>query len=264
MEREKKWVKMLANWDASGTKEKLRRRTFKGIPNSLRMKLWCKLLDVNRIKGENPGKFHEMLRLARVWSSDIRQIDSDVNRQFREHQFYRERFSEKQCALFRVLSAYGMYNSEVGYCQGMSALAGVLLMYMDEEDAFWALAILFSDKKYAMHGLYIEGFPKLTRFLAHHDRILAKFMPKLLAHFSKFGLDSILYALKWFFVCFAERVPFSLCLRVWDIYLLEGERVITAMAYTILKLHRKQIMKLNDMDLIVNYIHVSMIFSLQL
>ncbi|CAG9558293.1 unnamed protein product [Danaus chrysippus] len=258
VEREKKWVKMLGSWDTPATKEKLHRRIYKGIPNSLRIKIWCKLLNVNSMKSTNVGKYQEMLRLAKQWSTDVRQIDSDVNRQFREHQFYRERYSEKQCSLFNVLCAYSMYNSEVGYCQGMSGLAGVLLMYMDEEDAFWALAILLSDKKYAMHGLYVEGFPKLTRFLEHHDKILTKFMPKLKQHFDKFGLDAILYSLKWFFVCFVERVPFSLCLRVWDIYLLDGERVITAMAYTILKLHKKAIMKLNDMDLIVNYIQVKL------
>lgn len=260
VEREKKWVKMLSHWDTPATKEKLHRRIYKGIPNSLRIKIWCKLLDINRIKSEknNVGKYHEMLRLAKQWSTDVRQIDSDVNRQFREHQFYRERYSEKQCSLFNILCAYSMYNSEVGYCQGMSGLAGILLMYMDEEDAFWALVVLLSDKKYAMHGLYIEGFPKLTRFLEHHDKILMKFMPKLKHHFDKFGLDAILYSLKWYFVCFVERVPFSLCLRVWDIYLLDGERVMVAMAYTILKLHKKAILKLNDMDLLVNFIQVKL------
>ncbi|XP_068618250.1 USP6 N-terminal-like protein isoform X2 [Battus philenor] len=258
VEREKKWVKMLANWDSPNTKEKLHRRIYKGIPLSLRMNVWSRLLDISSIKNENKGKYQEMLELAKHWSTDVRQIDSDVNRQFREHQFYRERYSEKQCSLFNVLCAYSMYNSEVGYCQGMSGLAGVLLMYMGEEDAFWALTILLTDKRYAMHGLYIEGFPKLTRFLEHHDKILTKFMPKLKQHFDRFGLDAILYSLKWFFVCFVERVPFSLCLRVWDIYLLDGERAITAMAYTILKLHKKEIMKLNDMDLIVNYIQVKL------
>ena len=41
--------------------------------------------------------------------------------------------SIKQQQLFNVLSAYSMYNTEVGYCQGMSEIAGLLLMYMDEE-----------------------------------------------------------------------------------------------------------------------------------
>lgn len=52
----------------------------------------------------------------------MRQIDSDVNRQFREHIHYRERYSIKQQALFNVLTAYSMYNMELGYCQGMVRL----------------------------------------------------------------------------------------------------------------------------------------------
>lgn len=88
----------------------------------------------------------------------------------------------------------------------MSGVAGVLLMYMDEEEAFWGLSTLLADKKYAMHGLYIEGFPKLTRFLSHHDKIIGKFLPKLKKHFDHYNLDSILYSLKWFFVIFIERV----------------------------------------------------------
>ncbi|XP_060520365.1 USP6 N-terminal-like protein isoform X2 [Cylas formicarius] len=258
VERQKKWVKMLRNWETGSVKEKLHSRVYKGIPNSLRSDAWCKLLQVEKVKKENMGKYTEMMKLARKYSTDARQIDSDVNRQFREHLHYRERYSIKQQSLFNVLTAYAMYNSEVGYCQGMSGLAGVLLMYMDEEDAFWAVHILLSDPKYAMHGLYKEGFPKLTRFLAHHDKILTKLLPKVKKHFDKHGLDAILYSLKWFFVCFIERVPFSLCLRIWDIYLLDGERVVTAMAYTILKLHKRNLLKFNDMDSIVHFIQVKL------
>lgn len=64
----------------------------------------------------------------------------------------RERYSIKQKSMFYVLAAYSMYNMEVGYCQGMSVLAGLLLLYMDEEDAFWGLSVLLADKKYSMHG----------------------------------------------------------------------------------------------------------------
>jgi len=39
----------------------------------------------------------------------------------------------RQQALFHVLGAYSMYNTEIGYCQGMSQIAAVLLMYLNEE-----------------------------------------------------------------------------------------------------------------------------------
>lgn len=41
---------------------------------------------------------------------------------------------------------------EVSYCQGMSQIAALLLMYMNEEDAFWALSQLLTNHKHAMHG----------------------------------------------------------------------------------------------------------------
>lgn len=41
---------------------------------------------------------------------------------------------------------------EVSYCQGMSQIAAILLMYLNEEDAFWALAQLLTNQRHAMHG----------------------------------------------------------------------------------------------------------------
>lgn len=36
------------------------------------------------------------------------------------------------------------------------------------------------------------------------------------------------------------QTPFTLTLRIWDIYIMEGERVLPAMSYTILKLHKSK------------------------
>lgn len=201
-----KWLQMLRRWNKPATKEKLRRRIYKGIPNALRSEAWKRLLNVEKTIENNKGVYQQMLKLARTFSTETRQIDFDVNRQFREHVNYCQRYSTKQKSLFNVLIAYSMYNMELGYCQGMAGVAGILLMYLDEEEAFWALSTFMCDPKYAMHGLFIEGFPKLTRFLSHHDQILARFLPKLHKHFVKHSLDSMLYSIKWFFVIFVERV----------------------------------------------------------
>ena len=50
------------------------------------------------------------------------QIDLDVNRTYRDHMMFRERYNPRQSALFHVLAAYSVYNTEVGYCQGMSQI----------------------------------------------------------------------------------------------------------------------------------------------
>jgi len=237
-------------------REKMINRIYKGVPDSMRGKLWEILLNVKQLRNEQPKVYEKMKNIARLHSPDIRQIDLDVNRTYRDHEMFRDRYNTRQKALFHVLAAYSVYNTEVGYCQGMSQIAALLLMYLlEEEDAFWGLHQLMNNSKYAMHGFFIHGFPKLMRFQAHHDKVMRKFLPKLKKHLDKQGIDSGIYTLKWFFQCFLDRIPFSLTLRVWDLYLLEGERVLIAMAYTILWLHRRKLMKM-QMDDGIEYLQI--------
>ena len=53
----------------------------------------------------------KMRDLARLHSPEIRQIDLDVNRTYRNHEMFRLRYGVKQVALFHVLAAYSMYNT---------------------------------------------------------------------------------------------------------------------------------------------------------
>ncbi|XP_041621039.1 USP6 N-terminal-like protein [Vulpes lagopus] len=133
---------------------------------------------------------------------------------------------------------------EVGYCQGMSEIAAVLLMFLPEEDAFWALAQLMVGDRHSMHGFFVPGFPKLLRFQRHHERVLQRALPDLRKHMDEEQMSTGIYSPKWFLQCFLGRTPFSLTLKLWDAYVLDGERVLTAMAYTILKVHRKRLLKL--------------------
>uniref|UniRef100_A0A8C3BFR0 USP6 N-terminal like n=1 Tax=Cairina moschata TaxID=8855 RepID=A0A8C3BFR0_CAIMO len=230
--------------------EKFHRRIYKGIPLQFRGQVWSLLLDVPKMKKEMKDFYNELKCQARGSSPDIRQIDLDVNRTYRDHIMFRDRYGVKQQSLFHVLAAYSIYNTEVGYCQGMSQITALLLMYMNEEDAFWALVKLLSGPKHAMHGFFIPGFPKLLRFQEHHDKILKKFLSKLKQHLDSQEMSTSFYTTKWFFQCFLDRTPFTLSLRLWDIYILEGERVLTAMSYTIMKLHRKHLMKLQMEELV--------------
>ncbi|XP_073085424.1 USP6 N-terminal-like protein isoform X4 [Manis javanica] len=250
IERTTKWLKMLKGWEKYKNTEKFHRRIYKGIPLQLRGEVWALLLEIPKMKEETRDLYSKLKHRARGCSPDIRQIDLDVNRTFRDHIMFRDRYGVKQQSLFHVLAAYSIYNTEVGYCQGMSQITALLLMYMNEEDAFWALVKLFSGPKHAMHGFFVQGFPKLLRFQEHHEKILNKFLSKLKQHLDSQEIYTSFYTMKWFFQCFLDRIPFTLNLRIWDIYIFEGERVLTAMSYTILKLHKKHLMKLSMEELV--------------
>ncbi|KAA0724233.1 USP6 N-terminal-like protein [Triplophysa tibetana] len=245
IERVQKWVKMVKKWDKYHSSEKMMKRVYKGIPLQLRGQAWALMLEVDQVKQANYKKYETMKEQAKNYSTEIKQIDLDVNRTFRNHIMFMKRFGVKQQALFHVLAAYSVYNTEVSYCQGMSQIAAILLMYMNEEDAFWALSQLLTNRKHAMHGFFIPGLPKLHRFQNHHDQILSKLLPKLKKHMEKEQMSTPFYSTKWFLQCFIDRTPFTLTLRLWDIYILEGEKILTAMAYTILKLHKKHLLKMS-------------------
>ncbi|CAL8379129.1 unnamed protein product [Arctogadus glacialis] len=245
IERVEKWLKMVKKWEKYRNSERMVKRVYKGIPLQLRGQAWALILDVEKMKKENEGKYKRMKEQAALYSSEIKQIDLDINRTFRDHIMFMDRFGVKQQALFNVLSAYSVYNTEVSYCQGMSQVAALLLMYMNEEDAFWALCQLLTDQRHGMHGFFVPGFPKLQRFQAHHDQIISKLIPKLKKHLDREQMSAGIYSTKWFLQCFIDRTPFTLTLRLWDIFILEGERLLTAMAYTTLKIHRKYLQKMS-------------------
>ncbi|RUS85975.1 hypothetical protein EGW08_006245 [Elysia chlorotica] len=256
-ERSVKWVKMTKSWDKYFPGEKLTRRIYKGIPDCLRGDVWGKLLNISKVKAEQEGIYQQMRNRARTKSTSIRQIDLDVNRTYRNHIMFRERYGVKQQSLFHVLAAYSVYNTEVGYCQGMSEIAALLLMYLNEEDAFWGMSQLFISPKHTMHGFFMYGFPKLLRYQEHHDNVLRKFLPKIRKHMERNEMYPTLYTIKWFLQCFLDRMPFHLTLRLWDIYMLEGDILLVSMAYCIIKVHRRRIMKM-QMDELLTFFQTNL------
>ena len=60
----------------------------------------------------------------------------------------------------------------MSYCQGMSQVAALLLMFLpSDEDAFWGLHRLMVEDKFNMHAFFIPSFPKLQRFQDIHDKV---------------------------------------------------------------------------------------------
>ena len=113
---------------------KLQERVFKGIPKSIRSRAWYKLLDIDNQKKMQAGVYEKMKNSGRQYSLDLRQIDLDINRTFRDNIAYKTRYCQRQVQLYNVLAAYSIYNTEIGYCQGMSGITALLLMYLSDEE----------------------------------------------------------------------------------------------------------------------------------
>lgn len=65
------------------------------------------------------------------------------------------------CELKRVLIAYAIKHPEIGYCQGMNFVVGILLQYLNETEAFFMLENIIHNPKYDMQRMYNDSLYKL-------------------------------------------------------------------------------------------------------
>ncbi|XP_058291164.1 TBC1 domain family member 3F-like, partial [Hylobates moloch] len=150
--RKSKWLEMLGKWETYKNSEKLVDRTYKGIPRNIRGQAWSVLLNIQEIKSKNPGKYKLMKEKGKRSSEHIHQIDRDVSRTLQNHVFFRRRYGAKQRELFNILLAYAEYSPEVGYRRNLSHVAALFLLYLPEEDAFWALVQLLASERHSLQG----------------------------------------------------------------------------------------------------------------
>eukprot|EP00164_Ancoracysta_twista_P007120 GFYU01010055.1.p1 GENE.GFYU01010055.1~~GFYU01010055.1.p1 ORF type:complete len:400 (+),score=74.13 GFYU01010055.1:145-1344(+) len=236
-----KWLEMVhTDWDKYKRKNpvKVKRRIRKGIPDRLRGLVWQSISKSRDFVTQNPGLYQSLL--LKETSAMEADIHRDISRTFPKHVFFRERDGMGQRSLFNVLRAYSIHDPVVGYCQGMGFITALLLLYMSEEDAFWMLVCLM--QRYNMTGLYKPGLPQLTLYLEVFGDLTRIYFPQLSMHFEANGITTDMFASQWFITVFTYNFPFATVIRVWDIYLNEGIKMVFRVGLGLLKLLQEDLM----------------------
>eukprot|EP01062_Namystynia_karyoxenos_P016059 TRINITY_DN15856_c0_g2_i1.p1 TRINITY_DN15856_c0_g2~~TRINITY_DN15856_c0_g2_i1.p1 ORF type:complete len:514 (+),score=140.18 TRINITY_DN15856_c0_g2_i1:106-1647(+) len=143
-------------------------------------------------------------------------IDVDLPRTFPSFQFFKE--GPMHDALTAVLQAYAQYRPDLGYVQGMSYIAAMLLLFLDPDRAFMAMANL-------VHGSHLLCFFQVTpRAIGVHlrifDLVLKETLPDLHAHFEGIEFRPQLFVYDWFMTLFAKSLPLDIACRMWDLFLM--------------------------------------------
>uniref|UniRef100_A0A671TZL2 Si:ch211-266k8.4 n=2 Tax=Sparus aurata TaxID=8175 RepID=A0A671TZL2_SPAAU len=178
----------------------------------------------------------------------FRQIALDLQRSFPTHRSLMGESPEAiegQAKLFRVLIAYAKYSPQVGYSQGMSYIAAVLLMQLAEEEAFWALTALLDKPKY-LAELFDLSLTKVQHQVKVFDQFLKHRKPKLSQHMESVGVLSVHFVMPWFLTLFSSLPCWDSVLAVWDLIILHGLSAVFRTALTIMELLEPRLMDLND------------------
>ncbi|KAF2850390.1 RabGAP/TBC [Plenodomus tracheiphilus IPT5] len=236
IERNDKWRRMAkvvkAGADKGGmlfefdTRDpKLISRTWKGIPDRWRATAWYSFLAASAKADANSPSEEDLIasfyELQAESSAEDVQIDVDVPRTINRHIMFRRRYRGGQRLLFRVLHAMSLYLPDTGYVQGMAALAATLLCYYEEDRAFVMLVRLWMLR--GLERLYEAGFSGLMEALDDFEQnwLCGGDVAKKLEELS---ITSTAYGTRWYLTLFNYSLPFPAQLRVWDVFMLLGDK----------------------------------------
>ncbi|XVE99413.1 hypothetical protein REPUB_Repub03eG0196100 [Reevesia pubescens] len=213
-----------------------------GVPMALRGELWQAFVGVRTRRVEN--YYHDLLSNETKSGNNTEQqskqsdskgsttesicgpekwkgqIEKDLPRTFPGHPALDD---DGRNALRRLLTAYARHNPSVGYCQAMNFFAALLLLLMPEENAFWALMGIIDDY---FDGYYSEEMIESQVDQLVFEELVRERFPKLVNHLDYLGVQVAWVTGPWFLSIFMNMLPWESVLRVWDVLLYEGNRVM--------------------------------------
>jgi len=261
--------------------EKVKRYARKGYPPEWRGAMWWyysggqHLIEKDGIVGLYASLVARVKR-GELNKDDKDAIERDLDRTFPDNIHFRpepatdllDGDTDDEPALIQdlreVLSCFALNNPNIGYCQSLNFIAGLLLLFLkqDKERAFIMLTIITQNHLPGAHArnlantevnvlmmLIKDYLPKVWASI--NDTDIINTGPGSNAHpISKFQRQPTvaLSCTSWFMSIFVGVLPIETVLRVWDAFLYEGPRALYRYALAVFKLGESEIRKYQPGD----------------
>ena len=176
----------------------------------------------------------------------INLIDLDIERTFPYMGVFKKE-SQLGENLREILRIFVVARPDIGYVQGLSYIAGTLLLEMDKLQAFVCfMNIILSPNILPFYRLDEESIKK--RLDLFND-IFKINLPELYEHFKENEIAPEHYLLEWLMTLYTRSLYIDLSLRIWDIYMIEGIAALYMSAIVILNIHQKDYLKMEFSDI---------------
>lgn len=103
----------------------------------------------------------------------------------------------------------------------MNFIAGVLLLHLDEENAFWLMVQMM--KKYSIEKFYMRESQWMTECIERFDRWLKELLPDLHSHLKRENIAAEIFFSQWLRTVFTYGFPLGIVFRIWDIFFVGSE-----------------------------------------
>eukprot|EP01091_Cochliopodium_minus_P016067 TRINITY_DN5903_c0_g1_i1.p1 TRINITY_DN5903_c0_g1~~TRINITY_DN5903_c0_g1_i1.p1 ORF type:complete len:366 (-),score=96.25 TRINITY_DN5903_c0_g1_i1:102-1199(-) len=221
---------------------KLKKMVRDGIHPEYRGKMWKLFLHVDASIAEHKGKFKQLLEDGENMEDPpiaFKQIEMDISRTFPGHELFESKEGREK--LQRILMAFAVYQPEVGYCQGMNFIAGVLLLFIkDEEETFWALANIIT--KVLPNGYYSPSMIGSRVDQVVIDDLLKSRCSDVYKKFVQTKVDMSIVTTGWLVCLYFNSIPVETSLRVWDCFFHEGSKTLLRVAMGLVILYQNDIL----------------------
>lgn len=242
----KTWeAEILPNWDKKRKSKQVERLVKKGLPPKVRGEVWLRFIGnpmgitqdffmINVTKAQKLRLQLEAGNLEAVGKEgSLKFINTDISRTFHQMGYFREG-SPLNFQLRDMLEAFTISRPDIGYVQGMSYVAGILLLNLEPYKAFVVLVNIISSPLlipfYRLDQVGITRRCQMFRLLLRHN------LPELTDHFETEGVKPGMFLIEWFLTLFARTLNQDLTSRIWDLYVMNGPVVLFQTGIALLKI----------------------------